>query len=186
MDDSSSRIIHALKGARVKSFSTVTEFAAYFSRRVKEAERVLDTYLQTRGPRNRDPEWKNASDEIQRASDEVCRDPDVDWRDIVAFSTDDIFEQMRMRIREAKNYSIAYFNKPTDVQAPHVAFAVVDNEVFLMGTGTLLATEQPEIVAFFRDYHDTMWKQAEDEERLLRVGARVYTDRLRDVERSWR
>jgi hypothetical protein len=185
LDDSSNRIIHALKGARVKSFSTVTDFAAYFSRRVRDAERVLDTYLQTRGPRSRDPEWKNASDKIQRAADHVCRDPDVDWREIVVFSTEEIFEQMRKRIEEARNYSIAYFDKPTEVQAPHIAFAIVDEEVFLMGAGSLLTTEQPDIVTFFRDYHETMWKQAEEKDRLLRVGSRVYQDRLKGLDHSW-
>jgi len=182
LDDACGEIVDGLQGVRVRAFPTVSEFASYYTERIREARCVRDTYLQTISPRDMDVGWIKASTRIRDASDQVCRDPDVDWRDIVIFSRQSILEHAKKRIREADNYGIAYFDTPNGVQPSHLSFAVVDDEVFLMGAKIFLAVEQPDIVAFFRDYHRTMWNQAHAEGRLLRVGPAVYGERLRALE----
>jgi hypothetical protein len=182
LDGASREVIDGLQGVKVKVFPTIAEFASYYTECIQGAQCVRDTYLQTTSPRDMDVAWIKASARIRDASDQVCRDSDVDWRDIVVFSRQSILEHMKKRIREADNYGIAYFDTPRDVQPPHVSFAIVDEELFLLGAKTFLSVEQPDVVAFFRDYHEAMWNQAHAEGRLLRVGPAVYGERLKALE----
>jgi hypothetical protein len=180
---SSSRTIRSLKGVEARTFNDGASFISYFAERTRQAHRVDDISWGTPVPPSSARE-KEVYDSYYQVIAEVASKPDVIWREVVMFIQKSRFDRIKpLLLAGIPGYSAAYYDAVSKEAPPRMTFAIVDGEeVFLASYGLRVAVRHPDIVEYFSQYYEDIWKNG----NTLKIGSQVDMEAVRRLEASLR
>jgi hypothetical protein len=183
LTSSSSRTIRALQGVEVRAFHDGADFISYFLDRARRANRVDDMRWGTPVPPSSARE-REIYDSYSQVIAEVASRPDVVWREVVMFIQKSPFERVKpLLLAHIPGYSVAYYSAVSNEAPPRMTFAIIDaEEVFLASYGLRLAIRHPDVVEYFLQHYEDIWKNGQ----ILKLGGSTDLEAVRRLEASLR
>jgi hypothetical protein len=111
---------------------------------------------------------------------DIASKPNTVWREILIFTNKQRFERVKQRLNTGlAGYNVVYYDKVPSESPPRLTFVIVDNEeVFFYGEKMRLAVRHPDIVKYFSQYYEDIWKQGKP----LKVTGKIEQDLLEQLE----
>lgn len=181
-------LVRSLNGVSVKRLGSSKDVYEYVIKRMSTAKHSIDDLTWGSAEEERTPASQAALDRYLASIGEVClKNQDLAYREVMSFPpAAHLARAKAMLDRKIGNYSLRYYRLAQ--QMPMVAFMLIDgSEVIvsfyrapaLPSAGEIrFATTHPDIVAFFQDYYETIWKTAE----VLQEGSLAHPQKLQTID----
>lgn len=179
---SSSRVIRGLQGVEVRTFDDGADFVSYFTERVRQARRIDDITWGKPIPAPSSARAREAFDNIRQTVCDIASKPDVVWREVVMFTRKSRFENIKTLLFDnVPGYAVAYYDVPPKEAPPRITFAIIDKEeVLFAGDDLHMAVRHPDVVEFFSQYYEDIWKAGKP----LKLHGQVDRDAVNRLEQS--
>lgn len=177
------------KVGRTKRFEKISDFYEYVKQRLEQAESQVD-----------DITWGTAETEVfsdadKRARDEyidsiarICQRKNVVYREVMGFPPAERIDRAeKMLDKNIYNYHLRYHEYDQKMTPPLLSFIIIDGKELILGLyrspylspegEVRLANTDPEILALFKDYFNTIWHSG----KIIKEREQVNRSELREI-----
>jgi hypothetical protein len=181
-------VIRSLHGVSVKRFMNSRDVYEYVARRMHTAKESIDDLTWGFAEEERTSASQAALEKYLQTLVKTCKKKkNLGYREVMSFPpVEHLSRAQAMLDRKLPNYSLRFYRSTQPM--PLVAFMVIDSSEVIVSfyrapilpaSGEIrFATTHPDIVAFFQDYYETIWKSAE----ILQEGSKSYPEKVRNIE----
>jgi hypothetical protein len=173
-DKNAQHVIDSLNGVAIRKFDNLSDAMIYVNQRLSSAKTSVDdtTFNPVRSPEWDLPHYRTQTREYYaRAAKKSSK---IAYREIYIFNRQSHIDNLKHHLEiDEPGYSCAYF--PEKPKMSLLQFIIFDGEEIALISdqfSTLLAIRHPQIVSLFKEYYETLWKEA----IIIKEGARIYKD----------